>query len=58
MQYTNMNGCLVTEKDRIRRKEMELRAKVFGLEKSQELPEKQVAMQEQPRNETPITLKN
>jgi len=38
-QYTNMNECLNKEKERINRKEKELRDKVLGLNKELEQPE-------------------
>ena len=44
-QYSTMTGCLLKEKEKIKRKEMELRARVFGLEeKAQE--EKPIVIQE------------
>lgn len=42
-QYSTMTNCLMKEKERIKRKEMELRARVFGLE-------------EKPQEETPLVI--
>ena len=44
-QYNTMTNCLVSEKNRIKRKELDLRARVFGLEQK-ELKEEPITIQE------------